>query len=90
VKRAPARSRRRRGRRSGDYRDLIGRVDAVTIAVPTESHHDVALPFLERGVGVLVEKPMARTLAEADEMLAAARASGRRWRWATPSASTRR
>jgi predicted dehydrogenase len=51
-------------------------LDAVTVAVPTESHLAVARPFLERGVGVLVEKPMARTLDEADELLAAAAGSG--------------
>jgi predicted dehydrogenase len=49
-----------------------GRVDAVTVAVPTEMHRDVALPFLAAGVPVLVEKPMARSLAEADEMIATA------------------
>ena len=59
-----------------DYRDLFDSVDAVTIAVPTELHRDVAMPFLERGVAVLVEKPMARSLEEADAMIAAARASG--------------
>ena len=59
-----------------DYRELLGQVDAVSIAAPTELHHEIAMPFLERGTAVLVEKPMARTLAEADEMIAAARASG--------------
>jgi predicted dehydrogenase len=59
-----------------DASELAGKVDAVTIAVPTEIHRDIALPFLQRGVPVLVEKPMARTLAEADEMIAAANASG--------------
>jgi predicted dehydrogenase len=59
-----------------DYRELLGRVDAVTIAVPTEAHRDVALAFLERGTSVLVEKPMTRTPAEADELIAAAAASG--------------
>jgi predicted dehydrogenase len=63
-------------RATDDYHDLIGQVDAVTIAVPTEAHGDVALPFLERGTPVLIEKPLARTLAEADRMIAAARASG--------------
>jgi predicted dehydrogenase len=48
----------------------------VTVAVPTELHRDIAMPFLERGVSVLVEKPMARSLAEADELIAAAQASG--------------
>jgi predicted dehydrogenase len=55
---------------------LVDQVDAVTVAVPTELHRDIALPFLERGVSVLVEKPMARTVAEADEMIAAAAKSG--------------
>jgi predicted dehydrogenase len=59
-----------------DYRELFGKVDAVSIAAPTELHHQIALPFLERGIAVLVEKPMTRTLAEADALIAAARASG--------------
>ena len=59
-----------------DYRELFGEVDAVSVAVPTELHHAIAMPFLERGMAVLVEKPMARTVAEADAMIAAARASG--------------
>jgi len=53
-------------------REIAGLVDAVTIAVPTEKHRDIALPFLEAGVPVLVEKPMARSLPEADELIAAA------------------
>ena len=56
--------------------DLLDRVDAVTIAVPTEAHLSVARPFLERGIHVLVEKPMAASLAEADEMIALAAANG--------------
>jgi predicted dehydrogenase len=59
-----------------DARQLAGEVDAVTIAVPTELHCEIALPFLKAGVPVLVEKPMARSLAEADEMIAAAAAAG--------------
>ena len=59
-----------------DYRELLGQVDAVTIAVPTERHLEVALPFLEAGVPVLVEKPMARSLEEADRMIAAAARAG--------------
>jgi predicted dehydrogenase len=59
-----------------DYRELFGEVDAVTVAVPTELHHEIARPFLERGIPVLVEKPIARTVEEADSLLAAARASG--------------
>ncbi|HET7617140.1 MAG TPA: Gfo/Idh/MocA family oxidoreductase [Vicinamibacterales bacterium] len=59
-----------------DYREVLDRVDAVTVAVPTELHREIAMPFLERGIGVLVEKPMARSLDEADALLNAARASG--------------
>jgi predicted dehydrogenase len=59
-----------------DYRDLIGEVDAVVVAVPTELHAEVAVPFLEKGTAVLVEKPMSRSIADADRMLAAARGSG--------------
>jgi predicted dehydrogenase len=59
-----------------DPAEMLGRVDAVTIAVPTESHLKVALPFLQRGTGVLVEKPLARDADEAQQMLDAAAASG--------------
>ena len=59
-----------------DYRELIGEVDAVVVAVPTELHADIAVPFLDRGTPVMVEKPMSRSLADADRMLAAARATG--------------
>lgn len=59
-----------------DARELIGQVDAVSIAAPTEQHLAIALPFLEAGVHVLVEKPMARTVDEADAMIAAAKKSG--------------
>ncbi len=59
-----------------DSRELLGEVDAVTVAVPTELHAEIALPFLERGIATLIEKPMARSLAEADQIIAAARASG--------------
>ena len=52
-----------------DWRDVIDSVDAVTIAVPTGRHLEIAAPFLERGVHVLVEKPMTATTADADRML---------------------
>jgi len=62
-----------------DYHELLDvadTVDAVVVAVPTELHHEAASAFLKRGVAALVEKPMARTLQEADSLIAAARASG--------------
>ncbi len=59
-----------------DHRDLLGRVDLVSIAVPTEHHFHIASDFLERGVSVLVEKPVTPTLEEARELYALARRSG--------------
>jgi predicted dehydrogenase len=59
-----------------DAVDLAGRVDAVTIAVPTEQHAAIAVPFLETGVAALVEKPLARSLAEADAIIAASAKTG--------------
>jgi predicted dehydrogenase len=61
-----------------EARALDGRVDAVTVAVPTEAHLDVALAFIERGVHVLVEKPIATTVADADRLIEAAAARGLR------------
>jgi predicted dehydrogenase len=48
-----------------DHRDLVGKVDAVTIAASTSEHFALARFFLERDVHVLLEKPMTRTSAEA-------------------------
>src|SRR5919202_4125751 len=45
-----------------DWRTLLGRVDAVSLAVPTESHAEIACALLEAGIHVLVEKPISRTL----------------------------
>jgi len=59
-----------------DSRELLGHVGAVIVAVPTDQHRDVALPFLRAGVPVLVEKPIARSLEEADEMIEAAADAG--------------
>lgn len=55
---------------------LLGTVDAVVVATPTESHAAVATPFLEAGIAVLIEKPLARSLAEADALVALARVRG--------------
>ena len=59
-----------------DWRALVGRVDAVSLAVPTESHSEIACGLLEAGIHVLVEKPISRTLGEADMMIAAAEKGG--------------
>jgi predicted dehydrogenase len=55
-----------------DLDTLLGRVEAVTIAVPTPAHREIGLRALEAGVPVLMEKPLAATLAEADLLVAAA------------------
>lgn len=52
-----------------DYRTVIGKIDAAVVAVPTDLHHEVARACLERGLHVLVEKPLAATLAEADDLV---------------------
>ncbi len=52
-------------------------LDAVTIAAPTRHHHAIAKRFLERGLSVLVEKPMTSTLAEAEDLVKLARRRGR-------------
>lgn len=55
---------------------LLDDVDAISIAVPTPAHFAVARTALQRGKHVLIEKPITTTLAEADELLALARAKG--------------
>ncbi|HVG55627.1 MAG TPA: Gfo/Idh/MocA family oxidoreductase [Vicinamibacterales bacterium] len=51
-------------------------VDAVTVAVPTESHLEVAMPFIEQSCAVLVEKPLAPSIADADRLIGAAARRG--------------
>jgi len=60
---------------SGDV-NALGRLDLVVIAAPTEQHAALARPLLESGVHVLIEKPIAASLAEADTLIATAGRSG--------------
>jgi predicted dehydrogenase len=60
-----------------DHRELLGRVDAVSVATPTASHHAVARDFLSAGAHVLVEKPITATAAEARDLIALAAGRGR-------------
>jgi predicted dehydrogenase len=53
-----------------------GSLDAVTIATPTASHHTVARALVELGIPVLIEKPLTRTVEEADDLIAAAARAG--------------
>jgi predicted dehydrogenase len=59
-----------------DYHDLLGEVDVVSVAVPTALHAEVARAFLDAGVHVLIEKPLAPTLAEAEELFEVAERRG--------------
>jgi len=60
----------------GSLEELLDRVDAVVVAVPTVTHEEVAVTALERGVDVLIEKPIAPSLESADRILATARQAG--------------
>jgi predicted dehydrogenase len=51
------------------HRDMLDKVNAVSIAVPTGDHHKVAKDFLAAGIDVLIEKPICSTLEEADELI---------------------
>ncbi len=56
-----------------DYKDLIGKVQAVSIVVPTYLHFEIAKDFLNAGIDVMIEKPITRTLKEADELISIAK-----------------
>ncbi len=59
------------------YRDLFGKVDAVSLAVPTTHHAVIGVDLLEHGIDVLVEKPIASSREEADALIKAARKNDR-------------
>jgi predicted dehydrogenase len=60
-----------------DYRELFGKVDAVSLAVPTVDHARIGVDLLAHGIDVLVEKPIASTTAEARDLIAIAAENGR-------------
>ncbi len=60
-----------------DYRELLGKVAAVSIVTPTAAHFEIARAFLETGTHVLVEKPITETVEQARALVAAARGAGR-------------
>jgi predicted dehydrogenase len=59
-----------------DIDDLLGQVDAVSLAAPTQQHFDLVMKCIARGVHVLVEKPIAETLEQAEQLVVAAEADG--------------
>ncbi len=52
-----------------DYRDVIGKVDAISLVVPTSHHYKIGREFLEAGIHCLIEKPITETTNEADELI---------------------
>jgi predicted dehydrogenase len=59
-----------------DYRELAGKVDAVSVVVPTAAHYEIARFFLDNGIHVLVEKPITQATTDADDLIRRARARG--------------
>jgi predicted dehydrogenase len=62
---------------ASDYREVIGQVDAAIVAVPTKAHAEVGCALLDAGIDVLVEKPIAPTVDEADRLIRAAEDNAR-------------
>jgi predicted dehydrogenase len=60
-----------------DYRRLLGQVDAVSVVTPTPTHCEIGVAFLQSGAHVLVEKPIAEGVAQAQRLVRAARQQGR-------------
>ena len=60
-----------------DYRELCGQVDAVSVVTPTDSHAEIATALLRTGAHVLVEKPIAQSVQQAQQLIDAAREHGR-------------
>jgi predicted dehydrogenase len=60
-----------------NHRALLGKVDAVSVVVPTDQHYPIARDFLEAGCDVLVEKPITTSLKEAEDLIRLARKKGR-------------
>lgn len=76
IERARAVAAEHRTQAYASCEEVSTEVDAATVAVPTASHFEIAGPLLERRIHVLVEKPLARTLEEADRLIAIAESTG--------------
>jgi predicted dehydrogenase len=62
---------------TADFRDVMGKVDGAIVAVPTAAHAEIGCALLEAGIDVLIEKPIAASLEEADRLIAAAERGAR-------------
>jgi predicted dehydrogenase len=60
-----------------DFRQLLGKVDAVSVVTPTPTHYEIARAFLEAGAHVLVEKPISESTEQAERLIGVARQHGR-------------
>ena len=72
ASRASALTQKLGGEALTDYRKIFGKAEAAVVAVPTDRHHAIARECLDHGLHLLIEKPIATTLAEADELIALA------------------
>jgi len=77
IARAQAAAQEFGARSAADYREVIGQVDAAVVAVPTNAHAEVGCALLDAGIDVMVEKPIAPTVEEANRLIAAADSKGR-------------
>lgn len=59
-----------------NYQEVLDQAEAVSIAVPTKSHYGIAKDCLQRGIHVIIEKPMTGTVQEARELIALSKAKG--------------
>ena len=73
-----------------DFRQIVEQVDAACVAVPTVLHRVVASEFLRRGIAVMVEKPLAASLRDAEAIVHLADQAGAFCKWGTSSGSIRR
>lgn len=74
---AEAMAREHGARIFSDFASLAGEIEAAVVAAPTVAHAELGLALLERGIHVMVEKPIAASLDEADRLIAAADAAGK-------------
>jgi len=76
IRRARKLAKKYRSADYSNYKEMFGRIDCASVVVPTELHYQVAKDFLLNGISVLIEKPITKTVAEAEELLSIAKERG--------------